>query len=100
MLSAERALRWRPRICRDSTVDSAGAAANDESESSDADPDDEDRLVEDEDAYKCFVLGFNRPRVAMFLMRRTDRAAPQSMKAKVAPFHNFILECGGALKIC
>ena len=100
MLSVERALRGRPRICWDSTVDPAGAAPNDENESSDADSDDEDRLLEDEDACKCLVLGFNRPRVAMFLTRRMDRAAPQSMKAKVALFHNFILERGGALKIC
>lgn len=37
---------------------------------------------------------------AVFLMRTTVRAAPQSTKAKVAPFHNFILERGGALKPC
>lgn len=37
----------------------------------------------------CLVLGLVCP---MFLTRRMDRAAPQSMKAKVALFHNFILE--------
>lgn len=47
-----------------------------------------------------FVLCLNCPIVAVFLMRRMDRAAPQSTKAKVAPFHNFILERGGALKLC
>lgn len=66
----------------------------------DADSDNKDCLGEDEDAYGCFVLGLSCPILAMFLMSRVDRAAPQSMKAKVAPFHNFILECGGALKLC
>lgn len=37
---------------------------------------------------------------AVFLTRTMVRAAPQSTKAKVAPFHNFILERGGALKPC
>ncbi len=64
------------------------------------DSDDEDVLDEDEDVYGYFVLDLSCPTVAMFLMRRMDRAAPQSMKAKVAPFHNFILERGGALKLC
>lgn len=66
----------------------------------DADSDDEDRLDEDEDVCGCFVLALSCPILAMFLMRRMDRAAPQSMKAKVALFHNFILERGGALKLC
>lgn len=37
---------------------------------------------------------------AMFLMRKMERAAAQTRKAKVAPFHNFILKRGGALKLC
>lgn len=102
--SAERVLRWRPPICRGNTVDSAAAAADDDEgddgEYLDTDSADEDRLDEDEDVYGCLVLGLSCPIVAMFLTRRMDRAAPQSMKAKVAPFHNFILECGGALKLC
>lgn len=61
------------------------------------DPGDDERLDDDEDV--CLVLCLSCPTVAMFLTRRTDRAAPQSMKAKVAPFHNFILERGGALKL-
>lgn len=60
----------------------------------------EDLLDEDEDMCGYFVLCLNCPIVAVFLMRRMDRAAPQSTKAKVAPFHNFILERGGALKLC
>lgn len=101
MLSAERVLRWWPPICRDNTVDSA--AADDEGDGKDAleaDSDDEDRFDESEDAYGYFILLLSCPTVAMFLTRRMDRAAPQSMKAKVAPFHNFILERGGALKLC
>lgn len=34
------------------------------------------------------------------LVRRTHRDAQQSRMAKVAPFHNFILEWIGALKLC
>ena len=101
MSSAERVLRRWPPICWDNTVDSA--AAEDEGDGNDAleaDSDDEDRLDEAEDAYGYFVLFLSCPTVAMFLTRRMDRAAPQSMKAKVAPFHNFILERGGALKLC
>lgn len=48
----------------------------------------------------CFVFSLICRMVAMFLMRTVDRAAAQSTKAKVAPFHNFILERGGALKLC
>lgn len=98
MSSTERVLRWRPPICWGDTVDSADAPADDEWE--DVDSDDGDRLDEDEDAYGCLVLCLSCPIVAMFLTRMMNRAAPQSMKAKVAPFHNFILERGGALKLC
>lgn len=98
MSSAERVLRWRPPICLDSAVASADDDEGDGGEALDIDSDDEDRL--DEDAYGYFILGLNCPIEAMFLTRRMDRAAPQSMKAKVAPFHNFILERGGALKLC
>lgn len=103
MSSNERILRWRPPICWGDTVDSADAPADDEwddGENLDVDSDDGDRLDEDEDMYGCLVLCLNCPIVAVFLIRRMNRAAPQSMKAKVAPFHNFILECGGALKLC
>ncbi len=104
MSSVERGLRWRPPIGRDNTVDSASAvAAVDEVGGGEAlvvDSDDDDCLNEDEDVYGYFVLCLNCPTEVMFLMRRMDRAAPQSMKAKVAPFHNFILERGGALKLC
>lgn len=65
----------------------------------DVDAEDDDCLDEDEYVYGYFGLGLNCPIEAMFLTRRMDRAAPQSMKAKVAPFHNFILERGGALKL-
>lgn len=54
----------------------------------------------DVDVCDCLVLGLRCPTAVMFLMRTTVRAAPQSTKAKVAPFHNFILEHGGALKFC
>lgn len=99
MSSAERTLLWRPPICRDSTVDSA-EDAGDDGEVLDVDPDDGVVLDEDEVAYEYLVLGLNCPIVPMFLTRRTDRAAPQSTKAKVVLFHNFILERGGALKFC
>lgn len=66
----------------------------------DADSDAEDCLDEDEDVCECLVLGLRCPTAVMFLMRTMVRAAPQSTKAKVAPFHNFILEHGGALKFC
>lgn len=103
MLSAERGLRWRPPIGGDDTVDSAAAADAGEVDGGEAlvvDSEDEDCLDEYEDVYGYFGLGLNCPIEAMFLTRRMDRAAPQSMKAKVAPFHNFILERGGALKLC
>lgn len=65
------------------------------------DDDGGDGLNETDDACGYFTLvGPNCPIVAMFLVRRRESAAPQSMKAKVAPFHNFILERGGALKLC
>jgi len=60
----------------------------------------EDSLDEDGDVYGYFDLGLNCPIVAMFLTKTMDRAAPQSTKAKVTPFHNFILERQGALKLC
>lgn len=101
-LSVERVLRWRPPIGLDNTVSSAEEVDDDDEgdgrEVLESDFDDEDCLDADEDEY--FVFRLNCPIVAMFLMRRMDRAAPQSMKAKVAPFHNFILERGGALKLC
>ena len=101
MSSAERIRRWGPPICRDGTADSAeDDGKDDDVEVLDVDPDDEDGLDEDVDVHGDFVLGLNCPTVAMFLTRRMDRAAAQSMKAKVAPFHNFILEHGGALKLC
>lgn len=46
------------------------------------------------------ALSLNCLTVAIFLTRTADRAAAQSTKAKVAPFHTFILERGGALKLC
>ena len=55
---------------------------------------------EEDDMLGYLVLSLDCLTGAMFLVRRTDSAAPQSMKAKVAPFHNFILERGGALKLC
>lgn len=66
----------------------------------DEDEEDDKGLSEDRDTWWYLVRGLNCPTVAMFLTRTMDRAAPQSMKAKVAPFHNFILERGGALKLC
>lgn len=99
MFSVERILRW------DNTLDPAAAdedddedeGEDDDSEVLDVNSNDEDGL--DEDAYGYFVLRLNCPIVAMFLTRMVDRATPQSMKAKVALFHNFILERGGALKL-
>lgn len=64
------------------------------------DSEDEEEECRDEDVCWYLALILSCPREAMFLSRRMDRAAPQSMKAKVAPFHNFILERGGALKLC
>ena len=93
MLSpVERILRCGPPDCRDSTLESA--------EEDDGVVLDADSLDEGDDGCGCFVLSLNCPIVAMFLTRMMDRAAPQSTKAKVAPFHNFILERGGALKLC
>lgn len=112
MSSAERILRWGPPVCRDSAADSAEDDIKDDDDDDDkgdegdggevlgVDSDNDDGLDEDEDVCGYFVLGLSCPIVAMFLTRRMDRAAPQSMKAKVAPFHNFILERGGALKLC
>lgn len=100
MSSAERILRWRPPVCRDSTADSTEDDEGDVGEVLDVDSDDDDILDEDEVVYEYFVLGLNCPIVPMFLTRSMDRAAPQSTKAKVVLFHNFILECGGALKLC
>lgn len=96
MLSAERVLRRGAPIDLGDGADPAEDVEVDDREVFKGDPSDEDGRDEDE----YFVFGLNCPRVAMFLTRRTDRAAPQSMKAKVAPFHNFILERGGALKLC
>lgn len=95
MLSVERILRWRPPDFFNSTEEDD--VDDSDGELLDVDSSDEDSLDEDEDVREFFVLS---PTVAMFLMRMVDRAAPQSMKAKVAPFHNFILECRGALKLC
>lgn len=94
--SAERTLRWRPPV----RCDKAAGSAKDGGEVLDVDSDDENWLDEDEGVCGYFVFGLSCPTAAMFLMRTMDRAAPQSMKAKVAPFHNFILERGGALKLC
>lgn len=60
----------------------------------------EENEVEEEDEACCLLFAFGRllAVVAMFLTRMSDRAAPQSTKAKVALFHNFILERGGALR--
>lgn len=58
---------------------------------------DDEGCLDDDDDVCCLVLGLVR---ATFLTRRMDSAAEQSMKAKVALFHNFILERGGALKLC
>lgn len=97
MLSpAERILRCGPPVWWDSALESA----EEDSVVLDADSDEEDSLGEGDDGCGCFVLSLNCPIVAMFLTRMMDRAAPQSTKAKVAPFHNFILERGGALKLC
>lgn len=74
----------------------AGASAAEDGERFDADAVD----CLDVDACGCLVLGLRCPTAVMFLMRTMVRAAPQSTKAKVAPFHNFILEHGGALKFC
>lgn len=98
MLSAERVLRRRSPICRDRAAESVDGAGG--GELLGVDPGDEDGLEEDEELRGYLVLGLSCPTVAMFLTRRMDRAAPQSMKARVAPFHNFILEHGGALKLC
>lgn len=76
----------------------AGAAASEDGECLDADSGAGD--CPDEDVCECLVLGLRCPTAVMFLMRTMVRAAPQSTKAKVAPFHNFILEHGGALKFC
>lgn len=85
LLPVERTFRWRPPV---------GSLGSFE-EVVDVDSDDEDVLDEG-----CLVFSLICRMVAMFLMRTMDRAAAQSMKAKVAPFHNFILERGGALKLC
>lgn len=94
-------------MCGDDSVAAAASASApsgdkrwEDGECLDADSDAEDRLDEDEDACECLVLGLRCSTVVMFLMRTMVRAAPQSTKAKVAPFHNFILEHGGALKFC
>ena len=80
-------------------IDDGGG--DDDDKDDDGGGDDDDGLDEIDDACGYFTLvGLNCPIVAMFLVRRRESAAPQSMKAKVAPFHNFILERGGALKLC
>lgn len=98
MSSVERFLRCRSPICWGTGLDSEEGDDDDGGEVLDADSNNADGLDEGEDGY--FVLSLNCLMVAMFLMRMVDRAAAQSMKAKVAPFHNFILERGGALKLC
>lgn len=97
MSSVERFLRCRSPICWGTGLDSEEGDDDDGGEVLDADSNNADGLDEGEDGY--FVLSLNCLMVAMFLMRMVDRAAAQSMKAKVAPFHNFILERGGALKL-
>lgn len=97
MSSVERILRCRPPVCWGDALDSA-EDDDDSGEVLDADSNDEDALDEGDD--RCFALSLSCLIMAMFLMRMVDRAAAQSMKAKVAPFHNFILERGGALKLC
>lgn len=61
-----------------------------------------DNDIEDDDEgdWGYSILGSNCPVEGIVLVRKMDRAAPQSMKTKAAPFHNFILERGGALKLC
>lgn len=96
MLSAERETRRGPPICISSADSAEGGADEDEVDGCEV------LAVASEavDVSEYFVLGLICPRAAMFLRSRMDRAAPQSMKAKVAPFHNFILERGVALKLC
>ena len=88
---------------------------DDNNDDSDEDDDDDDDRGDDngivivgsgdfdndnEDDWGYFILDSNGPVEGIVLVRKMDRAAPQSMKAKAAPFHNFILERGGALKLC
>lgn len=89
LLPVERVFRRRSSVCQGSTRGSVEDIEEDLGEGSD-----------EEDARGCFAWTLNSLMEAMFLMRKVDRAAAQSTKAKVAPFHNFILKRGGALKLC
>lgn len=103
-LSADRARRRRrPPISVDLGGDEDDAVCEGGDVVVDGEDDVESRGGDTGDAtQECCLAGVGGITAGIMagLVRRTHRDAQQSRMAKVAPFHNFILEWIGALKLC